>query len=44
MLKKEGINLNLIDDTLFIKLPHESNYVPLTGEIYKDIQDGIIKF
>ena len=44
MLKKEGFNLELIDDTLFIKLPHESNYVSLTREIYKDIQTGKIKF
>jgi citronellyl-CoA synthetase len=44
VLKKEGINLELIDDTLFIRLPYESNYVPFTKEIYKDIQTEKIKF
>jgi len=44
VLKKEGINLELIDDALFVKLPHESNYIPFTKENYKDIQNGKIKF
>jgi len=44
VLKKEGINLELIDDALFIKLQHESNYKPFTKEIYIDIQNGKIKF
>jgi len=43
VLKKEGINLNLIDDALFVKLPYESNYIPFTKEIYIDIQNEKIK-
>ena len=44
LLKKEGFDLDIIDDALFVMLPHESNYTPLTKEIYNDIQKGIIKF
>ena len=44
LLKKEGFNINLIDDAIYLMLPHELNYTPLTKEIYNDIQKGIIKF
>ena len=44
VLKKEGINLEFIDDVLFFKPPHESNYVPFAKETYNDIQNGKIKF
>jgi len=43
LLKKEGFDIDNIDDALYVMLPHESNYVPLTKEIYRDIQKGIIK-
>ncbi len=43
LLKKEGFNLDIIDDAIYVMLPHESNYTPLTKEIYNDIQKGIIK-
>ena len=43
LLKKEGFDIDIIDDVLYVMLPHESNYVPLTKEIYKDIQNGIVK-
>ena len=42
-LKKEGFDIDIIDDALYVMLPHESNYVPLTKKIYNDIQHGIIK-
>ena len=44
LLKKEGFDLEIIDDALYVMLPHESNYTPLTKDIYDDIQKGIIKF
>ena len=43
LLKNEGFDIDVIDDVLYVLLPHESNYVPLTKEIYKDIQNGIVK-
>jgi citronellyl-CoA synthetase len=43
LLKKEGFDLDIIDDALYVMLPHESNYVPLTKEIYEDIQTGNYK-
>lgn len=43
-LKKEGFDLEIVDDTLYVKLPHESNYIPLIKEIYEDIQNGKINF
>ncbi len=43
LLKKEGFDIDIIDDVLYVMLPHESNYVTLTKEIYKDIQNGIVK-
>jgi citronellyl-CoA synthetase len=44
LLKKEGFDLDIIDDALYVMLPNESNYKPLTREIYDDIQKGIIIF
>jgi len=41
-LKKEGFDLESIDDALYVKLPREANYVPLTKEIYDDIISGKI--
>ncbi|TFG21706.1 MAG: long-chain-acyl-CoA synthetase [Promethearchaeota archaeon] len=38
-LKKEGYNINEIDDPVFVLLPESSEYIPLTKEIY----EGIIK-
>jgi len=43
-LKQENIDLEKIDDALYIMLPNESEYVPLTNEIYENIQNGQYKF
>ena len=43
LLKKEGFDIDNIDDVLYVMLPHEADYIPLTKEIYKDIHNGIIK-
>ena len=43
-LKKEGFNIENIEDRLYIMLPHESEYVPLTKEIYENIHNGQYKF
>jgi len=37
-LKREGFDLENIGDPLFILLPNESEYIPLTKEIYENIQ------
>lgn len=39
-LKKEGFDLELIEDALYVKVPREANYVPLTKEIYDEIMSG----
>jgi len=44
VLKKGGFDLELIDDALYVKLPLEANYVPLTKQIYENIQNGKISF
>ena len=44
LLKKEGFDIDAIDDPLYLMLPHELNYLPLTKEIYKDIQNGKYDF
>jgi hypothetical protein len=44
MLKKESFNLEDIDDILYVMLPGEKEYTPLTKEIYKDIQNSKYKF
>lgn len=43
-LKKEGYNIHLIDDAIYVMMPHESTYTPLTKEIYENIQNGEHKF
>lgn len=43
-LKKEGFDLENIGDPLFILLPDESEYTPLTKEIYKNIQNRKYQF
>jgi len=39
-LKKEGFDIENLDDPLYIMLPGESEYVPLTKEIYENMQNG----
>ena len=43
-LKQENIDLEKIDDPLYVMLPGKSEYVPLTNEIYENIQNGQYKF
>ena len=42
--KKEGYKIDAINDALYVMMPHESTYTPLTKEIYEDIQKGNVKF
>jgi acyl-CoA synthetase (AMP-forming)/AMP-acid ligase II len=43
-LKKQAFELSIIDDPIFIKLPHQTEYIRLTEEIYNNIQELIYKF
>jgi len=43
-LKEEDFELEKVEDPLYIMLPHESEYRPLTKEIYENIQNGQYKF
>jgi len=39
-LKKEGYNINEINDDIFVLLPNSSEYTSLTKEIYQEILEG----
>jgi citronellyl-CoA synthetase len=43
-LKKEGFDPGRITDALYVLLPEEANYQPLSGEIYQNILDGKYRF
>ncbi len=43
-LKEEGFDFYNVDDSLYVILPGESEYVPLTKEIYENILDQKYKF
>ncbi len=43
-LKKEGFDPGRINDTLYVLLPGEAEYQPLTGEVYTEILDGKYRF
>ena len=43
-LKKEGYNINEVKDEIYVLLPNSSEYVPLTIEIYNDIEEGKYRF
>ncbi len=43
-LKKEGFNINELDDPLSVLLPESSEFVPLTNEIYERISQGKYRF
>jgi citronellyl-CoA synthetase len=43
-LKKEGIDIGIISDPLYILQPDQSNYVPLTKKIYDNIQNQKYQF
>jgi len=43
-LKMEGFDINKVKDPLFVLLPGESEYQPLTRDIYVKIMAGEYKF
>ena len=43
-LKKEGFEHESIDDPIYVMLPHESEYIPLTKDIYENIKKNKYKF
>jgi hypothetical protein len=43
-LKKEGYNINEINDPVFDLIPESSEYIPLTYEIYEGITKGKYMF
>jgi citronellyl-CoA synthetase len=42
--KKEGFNIDEINDNVFVLLPNSSEYVSLTKEIFQEIQEGKYPF
>jgi acyl-coenzyme A synthetase/AMP-(fatty) acid ligase len=42
--KKEGFDPNNINDPLFVLLPMDEGYKPLTADIYNDILNGRYRF
>ncbi|MBW1819745.1 MAG: long-chain-acyl-CoA synthetase, partial [Deltaproteobacteria bacterium] len=43
-LKREAFDPNQVSDPLYVLLPGNKAYVPLTEDIYSDIMDGIHKY
>lgn len=43
-LKKEAFNPEAADDPLFVLLPGEKTYVPLTADVYEKITNGAYRF
>jgi citronellyl-CoA synthetase len=43
-LKKEGFNVENLHDPMYVLLPNESEYIPLTKDIYENIQNGKYEF
>ena len=43
-LKKEGFDISKINDPVYVMLPNESDYVPLTTEIYEKIKNQQYNF
>ena len=43
-LKKEGFDPGLVADSVYVLLPGESEYSPLTNEVYSEIQEGRYRF
>jgi citronellyl-CoA synthetase len=43
-LKKQGFNIEKIEDPLYVMLPGESEYTLLTNKVYNKIQNQIYKF
>ena len=43
-LKREGFDIKKINEPLYVILPGQSEYIPLTTEIYDNIQNQKYKF
>jgi citronellyl-CoA synthetase len=43
-LKKEGFDIDAVMDRLYVLLPGESEFTPLTEEVYKNINEGRYRF
>jgi acyl-CoA synthetase (AMP-forming)/AMP-acid ligase II len=43
-LKKEGFDPGVVADSLYVLLPGETEYTPLTADVYSEIQDGKYRF
>jgi len=43
-LRKEGFNLAIVKEPLFVMLPKKTEYEPLTQELYQKILDGVHQF
>lgn len=43
-LKKEGYDVNLVNDALYILLPGKAEYIPLTEEIYDNMEKATYSF
>jgi hypothetical protein len=43
-LKNEGFDPQSVNDALYVLLPGEAGYRPLTQELYKNIWDGKDRF
>jgi acyl-CoA synthetase (AMP-forming)/AMP-acid ligase II len=44
VLRDEGFDMDNVSDPLFVLLPGNKEYTPLTSDVYKDILDGKHKF
>jgi citronellyl-CoA synthetase len=43
-LKKEGFDPGVVDDAVYVLLPGEDEYKPLTADIFSEIKEGKYKF
>lgn len=43
-LKKDGYDIQIISDPVFVLLPGESEYIPLTTDIKNNIDQGVYRF
>ena len=43
-VKKQGFNINQVDDPLFVLLPNKKTYTELTAEIYSNILNNQYRF
>ena len=43
-LKKEGFDPGVVPDSLYVLLPGESEFTPLTADVFAEIQQGKYRF